>query len=175
MPQRTHLAVVDHFYVAPFSALEQTPSALVTCDSKWAASFYSMLLTTSTEAVYLQHCSVVTWLVLHETADILAHSMYTIRLCVHHIMSLHANLMRRVPACLVVTCHLHFRQNDPDLVRATVVTRGWNGYQAKSQHRELLPEKKILLPLLPKLEPMTFPSWVWCSNHWAVPTSAVLH
>ena len=27
--------------------------------------------------------------------------------------------------CIAVTCHLHFWQNDRDLVRATVVTRGW--------------------------------------------------
>ena len=30
----------------------------------------------------------------------------------------------------------HFRQNDPDLLRATSVTRGWNGYRNNSQHRE---------------------------------------
>ena len=32
-------------------------------------------------------------------------------------------------ACLAVTCHLHFGQNDRDLLRATAVTRGWNGYR----------------------------------------------
>ena len=31
--------------------------------------------------------------------------------------------------CLAVTCHLHFWQNDRDRVRATAVTRGWNGYR----------------------------------------------
>ena len=36
---------------------------------------------------------------------------------------------------LAVTCHLHFWQNDRDFLRATVVTRGWNGYRNKSQHR----------------------------------------
>ena len=36
--------------------------------------------------------------------------------------------IRKVYACLVVTCHLHFWQNDRDFLRATVVTRGWNGY-----------------------------------------------
>ena len=39
-------------------------------------------------------------------------------------------------ACLAVTCHLHFWQNDRDFLRATVVTRGWNGYRNKSQHRK---------------------------------------
>ena len=40
-------------------------------------------------------------------------------------------------ACLAVTCHLHFWQNDRDLLRATAITRGWNGYRNKSQHRKL--------------------------------------
>ena len=37
--------------------------------------------------------------------------------------------IRKVHACLAVTCQLHFWQNDRDLLRATAVTRGWNGYQ----------------------------------------------
>ena len=41
--------------------------------------------------------------------------------------------IRKVYACLAVTCHLHFWQNDRDFLRATVVTRGWNGYRNKSQ------------------------------------------
>ena len=46
-----------------------------------------------------------------------------------------------VRAYLAVTCHLHFWQNDLDLLRATAVTLGWNGYRNKSQlqkgnHRE---------------------------------------
>ena len=32
--------------------------------------------------------------------------------------------IRKVHACLAVTCHLHFWQNDRDLVRATAVTDG---------------------------------------------------
>ena len=47
-------------------------------------------------------------------------------------------------ACLAVTGHLHFWQNDRDLLCATAVTRGWNGYRNKSQHRKLTLEKKIL-------------------------------
>ena len=31
-------------------------------------------------------------------------------------------------ACLSVTCHLHFWQNVPGLLRATAVTRGRNGH-----------------------------------------------
>ena len=51
--------------------------------------------------------------------------------------------IRKVYACLVVTCHLHFWQNDRDFLRATVVTRGWNGYRNKSQHRKSTLEKKF--------------------------------
>ena len=57
-------------------------------------------------------------------------------------------------------CRLHFWQNDRDLLRATAVTRGWNGYRNKSQHRKVTLEKNILPPLLPGLEPETFRSRV---------------
>ena len=50
----------------------------------------------------------------------------------------------KVHVCLAVICHLHFWQNDRDLLCATVVTRGWNRYQNKSQNPELTLEKKIL-------------------------------
>ena len=73
-------------------------------------------------------------------------------------------------ACLAVTCHLHFWQNDRDFLRATVVTRGWNGYRNKSQHRKSTLEKKILPPFQQGFEPATFQSRVRCSNHWAIPT-----
>ena len=52
--------------------------------------------------------------------------------------------IRKVYACLAVTCHLHFWQNDRDFFRATVVTRGSNGYRNKSQHRKSTLEKKML-------------------------------
>ena len=77
--------------------------------------------------------------------------------------------IRKVYACLAVTCHLHFWQNDRDFLRATVVTRGWNGYRNKSQHRKSTPEKKILPPFQQGFEPATFQSRVRCSNHWATP------
>ena len=70
---------------------------------------------------------------------------------------------------LAVTCHLHFWQNDRDFLRATVVTRGWNGYRNKSQHRKSTLEKKILPPFQQGFEPATFQSRVRCSNHWAIP------
>ena len=80
--------------------------------------------------------------------------------------------IRKVYACLAVTCHLHFRQNDRDFLRATVVTRGWNGYRNKSQHRKSTLEKKILPPFQQGFEPATFQSRVRCSNHWAIPAPA---
>ena len=81
-----------------------------------------------------------------------------------HFMQSH---VRKVYACLAVTCHLHFWQNDQDLLHATAVTRGWNGYGNRSQHRKLTLQKKILRL---GFEPATFQSWVRCSNHWAIPT-----
>ena len=74
--------------------------------------------------------------------------------------------IRKVYACLAVTCHLRFWQNDRGLLRATAVTRGWNGYRNKSQHRKLTLEKKILPQQ--RFEPATFRSRVRRSNHWAI-------
>ena len=76
--------------------------------------------------------------------------------------------IRKVYACLVVTCHLHFWQNDRDLLRAPAVTRGCNGYRNKSQHRKSTLEKKILPPLLQGFEPATFQSLVRRSNYWVM-------
>ena len=82
--------------------------------------------------------------------------------------------IRKVYACLAVTCHLHFWQNDRDFLRATVVTRGWNGYRNKSQHRKSTLEKKILPPFQQGFEPATFQSRVRRSNHWAIPAPLLL-
>ena len=79
-------------------------------------------------------------------------------------------------ACLAVppaTCT--FWQNDRDFLRATVVTRGWNGYRNKSQHRKSTLEKKILPPFQQGFEPATFQSRVRCSNHWAIPAPLKLY
>ena len=48
--------------------------------------------------------------------------------------------IRRVHACLVVTSHLHFWQNERDFLRATAVTRGGSNKEI-SQHRKLTMEK----------------------------------
>ena len=93
--------------------------------------------------------------------------------CVHHTtmhMSRHfrQSYTRRLHACLAATCHLHFWQNDRDLLRATAETREWSGHRNKSQHRKLTLEKKILWPLLQGFEPAAFQSQVLCSNHWSI-------
>ena len=62
----------------------------------------------------------------------------------------------RVCVCSAVTSHLHYGQNDWDLLRAAAVTRGWNRYRNKSQRRQLSMEKQILCLLLPGLKPETF-------------------
>ena len=73
----------------------------------------------------------------HETAAVSARSEYTIQPCT---MSLHAHShTRKVHACLAVTCHLHFRQNDQYLLRATAVTRGCNGYRTKESAQKVDP------------------------------------
>ena len=43
--------------------------------------------------------------------------------------------IRKVYACLAVTCHLRFWQNDRDLLRATAVTRGWNEPKLESAQK----------------------------------------
>ena len=74
--------------------------------------------------------------------------------------------IRKVYACVAVTCHLHFWQNGRDFLRATVVTRGWNGYRNKSQHRKSTLEKKILPPFQQGFEPATFQSRVLGPYAW---------
>ena len=67
---------------------------------------------------------------LHETAAVSAQILcipYNHAPC--HFMQ---SRIRKVFACLAVTCHLHFGQNDQDLLCATAVTLGWNGYRNKS-------------------------------------------
>ena len=96
-------------------------------------------------------CSAVTWLVPRETAAVSARSVYTIQPC-----TISRHFIAWVRACLALTCHLHFWQNNRDFLRASAVTRRWNGYRNKIQRRKLTLQEKILPPLLPGLEPGTF-------------------
>ena len=129
---------------------------------EWLA-FYSAFLNIHRSGVL----TMLAWLVPHETAAVSAQVLCTpCNNAPCHFMQSH---IRKVYACLAVTCHLHLWQNDRDLLRATAVTRGWNGHRNKSQHRKLTLEKKILPPPLQGLEPATFQSQVRRSNHWAIP------
>ena len=51
--------------------------------------------------------------------------------------------MSRVHACLAVTCHQLFWQNDRGLLRATAVTRGWNGQRIRVSTQSCLWRRKF--------------------------------
>ena len=62
--------------------------------------------------------------------------VYSVTLfCVHHTTMdtlqcyFIRSHIRRMHVCLTATCHSPFWQNDRGLLRATAVTRGWNGYR----------------------------------------------
>ena len=76
MPQC--VVAVDRFYVTLFPALKQTHWTLVACDSKWVTAVFCSAFWISTKMVHLWRCLIVTWLVPHETAAILALSVYAI-------------------------------------------------------------------------------------------------
>ena len=63
-----------------------------------------------------------------------------------HFMQSH---IRQVLVCLAVTCQLHFWQSDWDLLHATAVTQGWNGYWNKSQHIKLTLPREENSPTVP--------------------------
>ena len=120
---------------------------------EWLAYFIVRFLI-STEVVHLQHWHGWCHMNLLPSRRVLC-TPYNHTPC--HFMQSH---IHKVYACLAVTGHLHFWQDDRDLLRATAVTRGWNGYRNRSQHRKLTLEKKILLPLPQGFEPTTFQSRV---------------
>ena len=121
--------------------------------------FYSTFFLISTEVVCLQHWHGWCHMKLLPSRHILC-TPYNHAPC--HFMQ---SRIRNVHACLAVICHLHFWQNDRDLLHAAAVTQGWNGYQNKSQHRKLTLEKKILLPLKQGFKPVTLQSRVQCCTH----------
>ena len=71
----------------------------------------------------------------------------------------------KVLACLAVTYHLHFWQNDRGLLRACYCVNTGLTDTEISQLRKLTLEKKILPPLLQGFEPATFRSRVRRTNH----------
>ena len=100
--------VVDRFYIALLSALKETHCTLVACNSKQVTAAFYGAFWTSMKVVYLKHCLVLTWLMSHETANILAPSVHYTTM--HHV---------RMHAQLAVTCHQHFWLNDKDLLCCT--------------------------------------------------------
>ena len=133
----------DRLYSAILRSLEQTHCACMWFCT-WVTSFYSAFFVCVWNIHRIGVLATLAWLVPHETAAVSAQVLctpYNHAPC--HFMQSH---IRKVYACLAVTCHLHFWQNDRDLLRATAVTRGWNGYRNKSQHRKSTLEKKIIPP-----------------------------
>ena len=81
------------------------------------------------------------WLVPRETAAVSARSVYTIQPCT---MLLHAK--PHTQGACVFSCNLPpalLAEWPGFFLRATAVTRGWNGYRNKSQHRKSTLEKKF--------------------------------
>ena len=88
--------------------------------------------------MYPQLCLVVTWLVPREPAAVLVQV-----LCapynhapVYSVKSFKATYILSMHVCLAVTCHLRCWQNERDLVHATEMKRGWNGYRNKESSQK---------------------------------------
>ena len=95
-------------YIALFSALLSRLTALA-CGSTWVTIFIACFLNIHWSGVL----TALAWLMPHETAAVWVHVLctsYNHAPC--HFMQSH---IRKMYACLAVTCHLHFWQNDPDL------------------------------------------------------------
>ena len=122
-------------YIALFSALLSRLTVLA-CGSTWVTSLvahFCFVLNIHQSGVL----TVLAWLVPHETAAISAQVLCT---PYNHAPShFKQNHICKVYACLAITCHLHFWQNDQDLLRAIVVTQGWNGYQNKESAQKVNP------------------------------------
>ena len=83
--------------------------------SEWKRSFLI-----STKVVYWQR-----YLVASCMAGATRNCCCLSKFCVHHTtMDQFTVSLHTVHVCLSVTCHLHFWQNDRDLLHATVVTEG---------------------------------------------------
>ena len=106
---------------------------------------------------WLQRCHlVVTWLVPRETVAILPQFLCTPYNCapVYSLTLFKATYVGCM--CVNVTCHLHLWQNDQNILHATAVMWGWNGYQSKGQHNKLTLKNNIFPLLLLGLESKTF-------------------
>ena len=86
----------------------------------------------------------------------------------HRVASCKATL-RHVHACFAVTCHLNVWQTDWDLSCATAVTRGRMDTEIRVSTEGCCWRRKF------SCSSTTVESRVWCSNHWTIPASLVLH
>ena len=117
-----HIYLLDRFYIAPFYVCSRA-DLLCSC-RMWFwmrdCAFYSAFWI-STEVAYSATCCMAdaTW----NGCYIGARSVYTIQPCTCLQCHFIRNHIRRVHVGLAVTCHLHFWQNDTDLLHATEVTR----------------------------------------------------
>ena len=108
-------------------------------------------------------CLVVAWLMPRETATVSAHVLCTPcnHALVYRVTLFEATYVGACVFCCILPLALQSdRFSGRNLLRATAVTLGWNGYRNKNQHRKLTLEKKILPPILPGRETETFRSRV---------------
>ena len=93
---------------------------------------FAVLFYIKSPIVYLQCCLTVTWLMPRETAAVSAHVLCTPR---NHSPA-YSSIRRHTLRCF--NCNLppaRLTVERPRYLRATAVTRGWNGYGNKSQLR----------------------------------------
>ena len=115
--------------VQRYSLLPNRPAPLkAVCDRMSDCHFTQRVF--QHPAIWLQRCFVVMWLVPRTAAAIWAHIRCTGKnpAPVYSVTSSEATHAGNI-VCLAVTCHPHLWQNDQDLLRATAVTRGWNGHR----------------------------------------------
>ena len=143
-----------------FSAFQQSYCALVArhyVGYEWLhVSLLSAFVWAPTEvdtALFSCYMAGATW----NCCRLGACSVCTMQPCIslqNHFIRSH---ILRIHVCLAVTCHLHFWQNDWDLLRLPHNTGGGTyRYRNMSQHRKLTLGKKILLTLLLGFELETF-------------------
>ena len=95
------------------------------------------------------------------------------KFCVHHsTMHVPCHFMqsriRKVHACLAVTRHLHFWQNDRDLFTCYCGNTGGGGTDTEIRvSTENWPWRRFSRRSCRRFEPATFQSRVRRSNHWA--------
>ena len=99
---------------------------------EWLA-FYSIFFWIFSKVVYLRHWRGWCHIKLLPSQHVLC-TPYNYAPC--HFMQSH---IHKVHACLVVTCHQHYWQNDQDLLRATAVKQGRGSYQNKESSQKVDP------------------------------------